>query len=81
MVYVYTHIDLVLFVFMKSGTFCMKSGAFHEKYMKRTEKHLNNNKTSDSTQMSHFDLVFHRVQRESQLGISFFAGMWWCMYV
>ena len=31
MVHVYTHIDLVLFVFMKSGT-------FHEKYMKTTEK-------------------------------------------
>ena len=46
MVHVYTHIDMVLFVFMKSGTFCMKSGAFHEKYMKRTEKHLRNNKNA-----------------------------------
>ena len=26
-------------------------------------------KTADPTQISHFDLVFHRVQREGQLGI------------
>ena len=47
-------------------------------------------KTADSTQISHFDLVFHRVQREGQLGISYilvvFGGACgacmckWCMY-
>ena len=87
MIYVYTHIDLVLFIFIKSGTFCIKSGAFHEKYMKSTWK---TTKTADSTQVSHFDLVFHRVQREGQLGISYilllFGGACgacvckWCMY-
>ena len=78
MVHVYTHIDLVLFVFMKSGTFCMKGGAFYEKYMKRTEKHLKKTtKTPYSTQISHFDLVFHRVQREGQLGYIF----WWYLVV
>ena len=61
MVHVYTHIDLVLFVFMKSGT-------FHEKYMKTTEKQQ---KTADSTHISYYDLVFCRVQREGQLYISY----------
>ena len=54
---------------------------FHEKwhfFMKSTWKAT---KTSDSTQISHFDLVFHRVQREGQLGISYFGSIWWCMYV
>ena len=64
MVHVYTHINLVLLVFMKSGTFCIKSSTFCEKHCKAT-------KTADSTQISHFDLVFHRVQREGQLGISY----------
>ena len=73
--YMYTHIELVLLVFMKSGTFCMKSCTFHEKYMKSTWKQLKRTwkttKTADSTQISHFDLVFHRVQREGQLSISY----------
>ena len=64
MVHVYTHIDMVLFVFMKSGTFCMKPALS----MKSTSKAT---KTFDSTQISHFDLVFCRVQRKSQLDISY----------
>ena len=71
----YTHIELVLLVFMKSGTFCMKSCTFHEKYMKSTWKQLKRTwkttKTADLTQISHFDLVFHRVLREGQLSISY----------
>ena len=71
MVHVYIHIDLVLFVFIKSGAFCMKSGTFHEKHLKSNKKQL-------IQQISHFDLVFHRVQREGQLSISYilvvFAG-------
>ena len=32
--------------------------------------------------MSHFDLVFHRVQREGQQGISYnFGGIWWYLVV
>ena len=31
------------------------------------EKHLKSLKTADSTQISHLDLVFHRVQREGHL--------------
>ena len=61
MVHVYTYIDLVLLVFMKSGTFHKKHGKAHEKQQK----------TADSTQISHFVLVLHRVQREGQLGISY----------
>ena len=34
------------------------------------EKHLKSNKAADSTQISHFDLVFQRVQGEGQLGMS-----------
>ena len=68
MVHVYTHIDLILFVSMKSGTLFMKSDISHEKHMKSTWKAT---KTSDSTQISHFDPVFHRVQREGQLGLSY----------
>ena len=33
----YTHIDPILFVFIKIATFCMKSGTFHEKYVKSIE--------------------------------------------
>ena len=80
MVHVYTHIDLVLLVFMESHAFCMKTGTFCEKHWKAT-------KTSDSTQISHYDLVFHRVQRECQLCICYilvvFGGACmckWCMY-
>ena len=57
--YMYTHIlTWFMFVFMKSGIFCMKDMVL---FMKRTEKHLKNNNglTPDSTQMFHFDLVFH----------------------
>ena len=56
----------------------MKSTTFHEKHWKAT-------KTADSTQISHLDLVFHRVQRESQLGISYilvvFGGAHVCLVV
>ena len=58
----------------------MKTGTFYEKHWKAT-------KTSDSTQISHYDLVFHRVQRECQLCICYilvvFGGACmckWCMY-
>ena len=61
--------------------FSVKSVAL---FMKSTWKPT---KTTDSTQISHFDLVFHRVQREGQLGISYilvvFGGACmciWCMY-
>ena len=41
-------------------------------------------KTADSTQISHYDLVFHRVQREGQLGISYilvvFGGAYMCIW-
>ena len=46
-------------LFMKSTWKC----AFHVKSAWKATK------TADSTQISHFDLVFHRVQREGQLGI------------
>ena len=63
---------------MKCGTFhkmqCFsyeKHCAFHEKRCFSWkvlhfsyEKHLKSLKTADSTQISHLDLVFHRVQRE-----------------
>ena len=78
---------------MKSGGFCEK----HLKSEKHNEKHQkkqnNKKQTADSTQISHLDLVFHRVQREGQLGISYilvvfggahvFGGAcmcMWCMY-
>ena len=42
-------------------------------------------KTADSTQISHYDLVFHRVQREGQLDISYilvvFGGAHVCLVV
>ena len=63
---------MVLFVFMKSGTFSMKSGTL---FMKSTEKYVKTTKTADSKQISHFYLVFHRVQTEGQLGISYFCGI------
>ena len=50
-------------LFMKSGAFCEN----HVLFMKSTSKAT---KTADLTQISHFDLVCHRVQREGQLGIS-----------
>ena len=37
MVHVYTHIDMVLLIFMKSGAFCIKTGTFHEKHIKSNE--------------------------------------------
>ena len=49
----------------------MKSGTFHKKYVKSIEKIWKATKTANSTQVSHFDLVFHRVQREGQLGICY----------
>ena len=64
MVHVYAHIDLVLLVFMKSGTFCTKTSTFYKKHMK-------SNKNSWFKQISHYDLVFCRVQREGQLDISY----------
>ena len=54
-------------LFMKCGTFHMKSSAFREKWRFSYEKHLKSLKTADSTQISHLDLVFHRVQREGHL--------------
>ena len=37
-------------------------------------------KTADLIQIFHYDLVFHRVQREGQLGICYiFGGIWQCM--
>ena len=51
-------------------------------FMKSTWKAT---KTTDSTQISHFDLVFHRVQRECQLGRSYilmvFGGAHACLVV
>ena len=51
-------------------------------YVKSTWKAT---KTIDSTQIFHFDLVFHRVQREGQLGISYifvvFGGAHVCLVV
>ena len=81
-------------VFMKSGSFCENHCGFHEKqqffvktiavfmktiavFVKSTCK-VKSTKTADSTQISHFDLVFHRIQREGQLCISLF---WWCLVV
>ena len=53
MLHVYTHIDLVLLVFMESHAFLWKLALF----VKSTEKQQ---KASDSTQISHYDLVFHK---------------------
>ena len=51
-------------------------------FMKSTWKAT---KTTDSTQISHFDLVFHRIQREGQLGSSYilmvFGGAHVCLVV
>ena len=48
-----------------------KCCTFHEKYVKSIENIWKATKAADSTQVSHFDLVFHRVQREGQLGICY----------
>ena len=70
-------------LFMKSGAFCEKCStlhekhyAFHEKHLKSEKQHWKATKTADSTQISHLDLVFHRVQREDQL-----CMFWWCLVV
>ena len=70
----------------------MKSSAFREKHVYFIwkvyafhEKHWKATKTADSTQISHFDLVFPRVHREGQLGISYilvvFGGAYVCLVV
>ena len=61
---------------MKSTcTFCEKHALFVKSTWKAT-------KTADSTQLSHLDLVFQRVQWEGQLGIYLnFGSVWWCTYV
>ena len=63
--------------FSLTALFTEKCCAFHWKATK----------TSNSTQISHYNLVFHRVQREGQLGICYilvvFGGACmckWCMY-
>ena len=65
MVHVYTHIDLVLLVFMKSGIFCMKR-ALSMKSTENQQKPLIQHRS-----LSYFDLVFCRVQREGQLDTSY----------
>ena len=66
----------------KLCTFYMKSGTFSWKTLASTWKAT---KTADSIQISDFDLVFHRVQREGQLGISYilvvFGGACVCMCI
>ena len=62
-------------LFMKLCFSLKKHCAFHWKVTK----------TADSTQISHYDLVFHRVQsREGQLGISYilvvFGGACMCIW-
>ena len=73
-------------VFMKSGGFCENLQSLWKP--EKWKAHWKATKTADSTQMSHFDLVFHRIQREGQLCISYvlvvFGGdmcIWWCMHV
>ena len=61
-------------VFMKSGGFCEKWQFSPEKWKAQWKAP----KTADSTQISHLDLVFHRVQREGQLGYLIF---WWYLVV
>ena len=71
----------------KHCTFCEKHCAFHEKpctfckkHLKSEKQHWKATKTADSTQISHLDLVFHRVQREGQLCICF-DDVSWCTCV
>ena len=68
MIHVYTH-------WAGFVSFHEKWHFLYEKYMKSTWKQLKRTwkttKTADSTQISHFDLVFHRVQRKGQLSISY----------
>ena len=75
----YTHILTWFCLFSwKVALFVWKEVLF----MKRTEKHLKNKKnTLFNTNFSFLTLVFHRVQQEGQLGISYFGSIWWCMYV
>ena len=76
---------LFIMLFMEL-CFSLKSTAFHETAL-FTEKHCTFHckatKTADSTQISH-DLVFHRVQRDDQLGISYivvvFGGVCMCIW-
>ena len=67
--------------------FTEKHCAFHETVL-FTEKHYvfhwKATKTADSTQISHYDLVFDRVQREGQLDTSYilvvFGGACMCIW-
>ena len=48
----------------------------------KSEKHTEKQqKTADSTQISHFDLVFHTVEGRPTMYILCFGGVWWCMHV
>ena len=63
-------------LYEKHCAFHEKHCAFHEKHLKSEKQHWKATKTADSTQISHLDLVFHRVQREGQL-----CMFWWCLVV
>ena len=66
-------------LYEKHCAFCEKCCAFCEK------KHWKATKIADSTQSSHLDLMFHRVQREGQLCIFYvlvmFGGAHVCLLV
>ena len=47
---------------MKSGSFHMKIGGLHMKSGGFHENQLKSSKTAASTQITHFVLVFHRMQ-------------------
>ena len=78
----------IIAVFMKSSSFCEKHCSFCEKQQfswkalwfspEKWKAQWKAPKTAGSTQISHLDLVFHRVQREGQLGNLIF---WWYLVV
>ena len=59
-------------LYEKCCAFLEKHCTFREKAPEKWKA----TKTADSTQISHLDLVFHRVRREGQL-----CMFWWCLVV
>ena len=82
---------LLVFRIIERPILGVSQKAHNEKRMLFMKSTWKATKTADSTQISHFDLVFHRDQREGQLGISYIlvvfgcahVCLWcmWCMYV
>ena len=67
--------QLFLLLFSVIFTFHENCNGFHMKFCELLGYH----QTADSTQISHFDLVFHRIHREGQLGM--YLNFWQCLVV